>query len=91
MNHTLLLNCSAEGMLQHIEGPGIKSGDELDIAKRTEDFQVQNVEVENHLEAAEGHSAGPLSTEDAMLKSHTKHRGRCRPLVDRRRHIKFVK
>ncbi|KAL8902279.1 MAG: hypothetical protein Q9207_004797 [Kuettlingeria erythrocarpa] len=51
-NYTLLLNCSAEGLLQRV---GREAGDELDIAKSIQDFQVRNAEVENHLKAAEGY------------------------------------
>ncbi|KAI4223087.1 MAG: hypothetical protein L6R40_008536 [Gallowayella cf. fulva] len=35
--------------------PGSEAGDELDIAKRIQDFQVRNAEVKNHLKAAEGY------------------------------------
>ena len=34
---------------------GNKSGDELDIAKRIQDFKVQNAEVESHLKTVEGY------------------------------------
>jgi len=42
-------------LLQRIGRPGSEAGDELDIAKRIQDFQVRNAEVENHLKAAEGY------------------------------------
>lgn len=51
-NYTLLLNCSAEGLLQRV---GSEAVDELDVAKRIQDFRVRNAEVENHLKAAEGY------------------------------------
>jgi ABC-type Fe2+-enterobactin transport system substrate-binding protein len=55
INYTLLLNCSAEGLLQRVGRLGSEAGDELDIAKRIQDFQVRNADVENHLKAARGY------------------------------------
>ncbi|KAL8822112.1 MAG: hypothetical protein Q9191_007145 [Dirinaria sp. TL-2023a] len=54
-NYTLLLNCSAEGMFQRLGRPGGEAGDEHDIIKRIQVFQVWNAEVKNHLKAAEGY------------------------------------
>lgn len=42
-------------MLQRLGRPGSEAGDEQDIVKRIEVFQVWNTEVENHLKAAEGY------------------------------------
>ncbi|KAL9125650.1 MAG: hypothetical protein Q9217_005174 [Psora testacea] len=53
-NHTLLLNCSAEGMFQRAERPGSEAGDKLDIENSIQVFQMCNAEVENYLKAAKG-------------------------------------
>lgn len=42
-------------MLQRVGRPGGEAGNELEIAKRIQDFQVRNAEVTNHLRAAEGY------------------------------------
>ena len=39
-------------MLQRVGRSGSEVGDELDIAKSIQDFQVRNVEVKNHLKTA---------------------------------------
>lgn len=51
-NYTLLLNCSAEGMLERVGRSGSEAGDEQDFANRIQDFHVRNAEVKNHLEGA---------------------------------------
>ena len=50
-NYTLLLNCSAEGMLQRVGRSGSEAGEEPNVAKRIQDFEVRNAEVKNHLKA----------------------------------------
>jgi len=42
-------------MLRRVGRPGSEAGDEVDIAKRIQDFQVRNAEVKNHLKAAAGY------------------------------------
>ncbi|KAL8765919.1 MAG: hypothetical protein Q9209_007162 [Squamulea sp. 1 TL-2023] len=43
-----------ETLLTYIR-PGSEASDEINSAKRIQDFQVRNAEVENHLKAAEGY------------------------------------
>jgi hypothetical protein len=42
-------------MLQRVGRPESGAGDELNIAKRIQDFRVRNADVENHLKAAKGY------------------------------------
>ena len=42
-------------MLQRVGRRESEAGDEVDIAKRIQDFQVRNADVNNHLKAAEGY------------------------------------
>lgn len=35
--------------------PSSEAGDEPDVAKKIQDFQIRNADVENHLSAVEGY------------------------------------
>ena len=48
-NYTVLLNCTAEGMLKRVERSGGEISEDLDAAERIQDFHVRNAEVKNHL------------------------------------------
>ena len=50
-NYTVLLNCTAEGMLKRVGRSEGEIGEDLDATKRIQDFHVRNAEVKNHLMA----------------------------------------
>ena len=54
-NFSLYLSCLAEGMLRRVGRPGSEAGEEIDIAKRIQDFQIRNADVKNHLKAAKSY------------------------------------
>ncbi len=50
-NYTVLLNCTAEGILKRGRRSGSEIGEDLDVAKGIQDFHLRNAEVKNHLKA----------------------------------------